>query len=388
MSTHTERHSATKRTFWAVAILYALIAFEFFYMASPFAVYFYSVYGPGLSFINDYPALGWLTLVFLPHIVVETSSVLLNLRTVVGAVLATVGFVAFCLGAGQVYYYKLARKGVVTGGIYNVIRHPQYASLAICSFGLLLLWPRYIVLLSFVAMLFAYYFLADVEESECEEKFGETYREYKNRTKMFVPFDAPLLDRLPGLPAPRSRRYLSIVALYVFTSVAAVGVANGLKSWSLNSLYALYSEDAVFISVTEVDERTLEHLVVTALADPEVRTRLARAGSGASTKFINYVLPAELYVSEIPINPVEGAGAGAHGEHFLPRDYDRSSYRIVFTRAEVRTGDEVEGKDILLNAVKRVPVVEVTIDLVQNTVAEIKEPPASVAYEGIPVPLY
>jgi hypothetical protein len=153
-------------------------------------------------------------------------------------------------------------------------------------------------------------------------------------------------------------------------------------------LYALYSEDAVFISVTEVDERTLEHLVVTALADPEVRTRLARAGSGASTKVINYVLPAELYVSEIPMNPVEGAGAGAHGEHFLPRDYDRSSYRIVFTRAEVRTGDEVEGKGILLNAVRRVPIVEVTIDLLQNTVAEIKEPPASVAYEGIPVPLY
>jgi protein-S-isoprenylcysteine O-methyltransferase Ste14 len=111
MSTHTDGHSATKRTFWAVAILYVLIAFEFFYMASPFAIYFYSVYGPGLSFINNTPALAWLSSVFLPHIVVETSSVLLN--------------------------YKLARKGAVTGGIYNFIRHPQYVSLAICSFGLL-----------------------------------------------------------------------------------------------------------------------------------------------------------------------------------------------------------------------------------------------------------
>jgi hypothetical protein len=96
------------------------------------------------------------------------------------------------------------------------------------------------------------------------------------------------------------------------------------------------------------------------------------------------VLPAELYVSEIPMNPVEGA----QGEHFLPRDYDRSSYKIVFTRAEVRPGDEVKGSDILLNTIRRVPVVEVSIDLSQNKVSEINDPPASVAYEGIPVPLY
>jgi protein-S-isoprenylcysteine O-methyltransferase Ste14 len=367
-----------------VAIVYVLIAFEFFYMASPFAAYFYSVYGPGLSFINNTPALAWLSSVFLPHIVVETSSVLLNLHTAIGAVLAVVGFLAFCVGVGHVYYYKLARKGAVTGGIYNFIRHPQYVSLAICSFGLLLLWPRYIVLLSFTAMLFAYYFLADIEERECEEKFGETYVGYKNSTNMFVPFRLPLLNKLPGLPASRLKRYLAIIAFYIVASVAAVGLANGLKSWSLNSLYALYSEDAAFISVTEVDERTLEHLVATALADPEVRARLEQNGSGANTKFINYVLPAELYVSEIPMNPVEGA----QGEHFLPRDYDRSSYKIVFTRAEVRSGDEVKGSDILLNTIQRVPVVEVSIDLSQNKVSEINDPPASVAYEGIPVPLY
>ncbi len=45
--------STTKRTFWALAIFYMLIAFEFFYMAGPFAIYFYSVYGPGLNFINN-----------------------------------------------------------------------------------------------------------------------------------------------------------------------------------------------------------------------------------------------------------------------------------------------------------------------------------------------
>ena len=111
MSEQIEKGSTTKRTFWVIAAFYVLIAFEFLYMASPFAIYFYSVYGPGLNFINKYPALVWLSTVFLPHIVVETSSVLVNSHNIVGGVFFIIGFLGFCITAGQVYYYKLARKG-------------------------------------------------------------------------------------------------------------------------------------------------------------------------------------------------------------------------------------------------------------------------------------
>ena len=44
-----EKQKSARRTFWAVSAFYLLIAFEFFYMATPFALYFYSVYGPGLN---------------------------------------------------------------------------------------------------------------------------------------------------------------------------------------------------------------------------------------------------------------------------------------------------------------------------------------------------
>ncbi len=384
MPKQSQKHLATKRTFWTIAIFYLLIAFEFFYMASPFAIYFYSVYGPALNFINNNLALAWLSSGFLPHLVVETSSVLLTLHNVVGVALVVIGLLAFCLGAGQVYYYKLTRKGAVTGGIYNLIRHPQYVSLAICSFGLLLLWPRYIVLLSFIAMLFAYYFLAKVEESECEKKFGETYIAYKNKTSMFLPFRMPLVEKLPGLPKSGPKRYVAILALYVVTSVAAIGLANGLKSWSLNSLYALESKDAVYISITKVEKDTLGHIVKTALANPEVQSRLKSSGGGASTKYINYILPVDLYVSEIPMSPVEGAS----GHHFLPGNYNKNSYKIIFNRAELRGDHGIEGMEILLNTVKRIPVVEVRIDLSPSQVVEIRNPPATVHYENIPVPLY
>ncbi|MCH8956708.1 isoprenylcysteine carboxylmethyltransferase family protein [candidate division KSB1 bacterium] len=383
MSAKIEKGSITKRTFWVIAAFYILIALEFLYMATPFAIYFYSVYGPGLNFINKYPALVWLSTVFLPHIVVETSSLLVNSHNIVGGVFFIIGFLGFCITAGQVYYYKFARKGVVTGGVYNFTRHPQYLSLAICSLGLLLLWPRFIVILPFLAMLFAYYFLAKLEEKECETKFGHAYIEYKNSTGMFLPIRLGLIDKLPSLPKSGFKRFLAMIALYVFTAAVAIALATGIRNWTINSLYALYSKDSVYISVAKVDEETLEQIVKIAISNHEVQSRLKNGAQGASTKFINYVLPNTWYVSEIRMNPVEGG----RGHHF-PGDYDKNQYKIVFTRAEVRTSQEVEGKDILLHTVKRVPVVEVGIDLAQNQVFEIKDPPATVRYKGIPVPIY
>jgi protein-S-isoprenylcysteine O-methyltransferase Ste14 len=176
-----------RRSFWAAAVFYIVIGFEFLYMAGPFAAYFYSVYRPGLNFLNETPALSGLTRFFMPHIVADTASTFVNWHNTIGAILAISGFVTFLLSAGQVYYHKVARKGAVTGGIYRIIRHPQYASFVVCGLGMLFLWPRYVILVMFVIMLFFYYWLARVEEHECEDRYGESYRAYKASTGMFLP---------------------------------------------------------------------------------------------------------------------------------------------------------------------------------------------------------
>lgn len=380
MSDQTEKGSKTKTTFWAIALFYFLIAFEFFYMASPFAIYFYSVYGPGLNFMSEYPALLWLTSVFLPHIVVETSSPLINLHNIIGGALFIIGFLAFCVTAGQVYFYKITRKGVVTGGVYRFIRHPQYTFLALCSFGLLLLWPRFIVIIPFIAMLFAYYFLAKLEEKECENKFGNSYLEYKNKTSMFLPFHIGFENKLLKLPQSGFKRVFAIFIFYCFSVVVAIVLATGVRNWTINSLYTLYSKDSVVISVAEMDKNILEQVNKIALSNQEVQTRLNKRGN---EKFINYVLPTEWYVSEIRMNPVKG-GRG----HHYPGNYDRNLYKIVFTKADLGKDITAEGKDILKNAVKREPVLEVWLDLSLNQVIEIKEPPETTPYEGIPVPVY
>ena len=137
------------------------------------------------------------------------------------------------------------------------------------------------------------------------------------------------------------------------------------------------------ISTFPKEPDTLEKLAEIALANREVQARIENIPDRANAKFINYVLPVEWHVSEIPMNEVQGGG----GHHF-PADYDKNLYKIVFTKAELRTNQDVAGKDLLLNTVKRTPIVEVWLDLSQGKVFDIKNPPPTIKYENVPVPIY
>jgi len=57
-----------RKTFVAVAAwgFYLVIVLEFLYMISPFALYFYSAYGPALNLLHRSPSTSWLTAFFLP----------------------------------------------------------------------------------------------------------------------------------------------------------------------------------------------------------------------------------------------------------------------------------------------------------------------------------
>ncbi len=76
-------HRALRGTAVTVGLFYLLIAFEFFYMASPVALYFYGAYLPGLELLGRHPWLSWLTGFFLPHFA-PTSSVLIDAAPIVG----------------------------------------------------------------------------------------------------------------------------------------------------------------------------------------------------------------------------------------------------------------------------------------------------------------
>jgi protein-S-isoprenylcysteine O-methyltransferase Ste14 len=369
-----------KGTFWGAALFYFIIAFEFFYMAGPFAAYFYSVYAPALRLFNDNPILSWLNSFFLPHVVRETSSSLINAHEIIGAILALGGFIAFLIGACQVYYHKLTKRGVVTGGIYQVVRHPQYSSFMLCSFGLLILWPRYLVVIMFVTMAFAYYMLARLEERTCSEKFGQSYINYMEKTNRFLPFRLRLLQRLPR-PATPAKKVLMIAATYLLVLSLALGAAKGLQQWSINSLYAVYTSNSVDLAVCKLADEQINRIMEMVRADSKVASLLADYEE--STQYINYILPTEWYAAEVPMNNV----TLGHG-HLSPSKYDRNQFKVILTKGVTKGNIAVPTPKLFLNLYKREPIAEIWINLTEQKVTKILDMPENIRYEGIPVAVY
>jgi len=361
-----------------VSLFYMLIAFEFLYMATPFALYLYGAYLPGLELLVRVPALAWLTRFFLPHYV-ATSSALVNAAAGVGAALLTLGVVGFLIGAAQVYSRKLLKRGAAVGGLYRLVRHPQYAALILAGAGMLLLWPRFLMVSFFVAMLFVYRALAAIEERECLERYGQAYADYQQRTPRFLPlrppFRVPLGQRLSI--RPWSNRTLAGALDFVVVLAAALAAAFLLQAHMLGSLFSADVGAGVYVSLTPLDGDTIARAARNADTDPRVRALLAvPATEGA--RLIGYVMPWEWGVPEIPMNDARG--------HRTPDDVDRRRHKIVYTRAVFPGRATARGRDILRLAVRSEPLGEAWIDE-RGRVSRVLTPPEAGFYGSVPVPL-
>lgn len=80
-----------------------------------------------------------------------------------------------------------AHSGLVTGGLYARVRHPQYLGLFLIIIALLLQWPTLITLLMAPVLFMAYRRVARREERVLIARFGEQYAEYRARVPAFVP---------------------------------------------------------------------------------------------------------------------------------------------------------------------------------------------------------
>lgn len=376
-------NTLTKGTFWASIMFYVLVAFEFFYMASPFAAYFYSIYGPGLNLLGDSQTANWLISFFLPHIVAQTTSPLVNLHNLAGAFLAISGICGFAIGAYQIYANKLRKGEMIQGGIYRWIRHPQYLALMVASFGMLLLWPRFLVLFGFITVMFAYIFLARAEERLCTHLFSG-YAEYAQRTGMFLPRIMEMPFRLVSLPDSRLWRAIAWIFLYITVLGMATVAARVVQAHAIDSLYAYYTEDAAYLSVGKLPSHEIASLASIALTNPTVIAAIRAADENENARFINYVLPTQMFVSEIPMHLPDGIVTG----HTFPENHDRNRYKIVFTVIDYRPGSIPNGSSIIAATLNKTPVIEVWIDRATARVTKTFLPPASAFYEGMPVPVF
>jgi hypothetical protein len=233
-------------------------------------------------------------------------------------------------------------------------------------------------------MLFFYYNLARFEEKECEKKFGESYREYMKQTNMFLPVRIRLFSMFKVVPNYGPGRYLGIIGVYTVSCVLGILLANQLRDWSLDQVYALYTNDSVTISVTALEKKDISHLLNLATQTPAVKERLTVKPSKNRTKYLNYIVPTDWSASEVPMNPVENV-AEIHG---YPTNKKIDQYKIVFTQSVQRNSTEMTGKKILLNTAGRIPLLEVVIDVPLQKVVQIIDPVQGYPLDGVPLPLF
>lgn len=388
------------------SLAYVLIGLEVLFMITPFALYFYGVYGPVLDFLAASRLTAWTTEFFLPHMVFVSDPLLVALSYL--QALFVIGLVFFLLAAVPLYYGRLTGKGVVTFGPYSRIRHPQYLSLAISGFGLLLYWPRFIVLLFYVTMLFVYYLLARNEEWRMKREQPGIYETYMAGTWMFLPGEpgGRLYRRLFGEIRPKG---VGLLLTYGIVLGLSLGAAFALRGRTLDHLPRTQVGSMNLVSVYSRSLQDVEQIYLQALESAEVRQILA-----TDDVHLAYVMPGDFFLTGLILQEgprysaakleryphLRDVGKNRHsgglvkffrlGYKFFQtigttrRVYDYE--RVVFVATRDVHGKPVGFKDALAVGVIRTPVLVVDIDAETREIVEVAAASGENAWGRLPMP--
>jgi protein-S-isoprenylcysteine O-methyltransferase Ste14 len=314
------------------AVLSLLVMLEILIMISPFALYWYSLYSPTLQALHQWSGTAWLECFVLPHSVITTSTVLETFRWVIGPYLFSIGLLGFLVLAAQIYMAKFRRKGLVTGGIYRYIRHPQYLCLGIAGLGLLAHWPRMIILVLYLLMMTAYYFLARSEERRLLIDHPE-YTTYMLQTAMF----------LPGNPGGKLFRLLfgwmgnqALARGLAVAGIFAIGIAAGfaLRAHTMASAETVTIPEVNIVAIAGWPQgpEKLERLTRRVLAEPSLRARLAAEGAAGYTA---HLLPADYGMMNM-FTDLEEKRPAFTAQRFLRYGKILLSFLLPFTAPDVK----------------------------------------------------
>lgn len=356
----------------ALAVL-GLGAAEVLMMISPFAGFFYArlQFEPLLGLLSRSPWTAWLDGFFLNHSVVTTSA-LLEWQRDLGLVLFLLGVIGFFLSAVQVYGNKLTGRGVATGVLYRYLRHPQYLCLVVAGWGLLTMWPRFLLLGIWVTMCFLYAGLARFEERRMEERFGHDYRRFADTRGVFLPgspvrrlFEASL-GRLHPRPLAWATSYALCLAL-------AFGLAFLLRDYTRESAALLWQPDvdAVVVSTWPQPESWLEEVFSAANANGQVQARLAE--SQADRPVVATILAPRYGMKDMYYEPAPGQPQGEGGPLMgvNPAETDEP-VEVVFSRAQKPYREELSLEEALDADVRLTPLVVVEVSPATGEVLDVR----------------
>lgn len=90
-------------------------------------------------------------------------------------------------GGSSLYDFERTTS-LVTSGVFRYVRHPMYSSLLFLAWGVFFKSVSWIGATLAVLATLLLTLTAKIEEEENERYFGRVYREYMQRTRMFIPF--------------------------------------------------------------------------------------------------------------------------------------------------------------------------------------------------------
>jgi hypothetical protein len=336
---------------------------------------------------------------------VSPATLLLQAVRLAGSVMFVVGALIFLGCAGQVYYHKVARKGVALRGLYSWIRHPQYLGLAITGLGLSILWPRFLTVALWAVMIALYYALARDEERRMLGEFQAGYREYMDRTGMFL---SRGVETAAGRLLPVGSGTLKAVLVIGLLAIAAIGGAFGLRVYTLDSL-PLWSDGPVTtLAILPNDLAVVDHRMRDVLEIPEIKTRLA----GQKDPVLAYVMPIDYVMQGMiadtggewqlykrhhtlamisdwifhPFGHLEGGHFAMHGANGPMAGGEGSMVRrLIFLRVDVPTGQPDPSALFAINA-RRSPLFLADVDMHTLAVHTVRDLPGDTGWGRVPTP--
>jgi len=391
---------------FGTSLAYFLVGLEVLFMITPFALYFYGVYGPVLDLLSASRLTAWTTEFFLPHMVFVADPLLIAISWL--QALFVLGLSLFLLAAIPLYYGRLTGKGVVSFGPYSRIRHPQYLSLAISGFGLLLYWPRFIVLIFYVTMLFVYYLLARNEEWRMRREQPGSYEAYMAGTWMFLPGEpgGRLFRRLFGAIRPRG---LGLFVAYGAALALSLAAAFALRGRTLEHLPRAQVGNMNLVSVYSRPREEVTEIYRRSLESTQVRAVLA-----ADDVHLAYLMPGDFFLTGLILQEGPRYSAAKLERYPYLRDAAKNRHsgglvkffrlgykffrtigttrrvydyeRLVFVATRDVDGRPVEAEDVLAVGIRRTPDLVVDLDAETGEIVNVAAASGENAWGRLPMP--
>ncbi|TET19802.1 DUF1295 domain-containing protein [Candidatus Bathyarchaeota archaeon] len=118
-------------------------------------------------------------------------------RLMFGRVVAVAGFVIFLIALVQ---FLKEQGTLITGGLYSVVRHPQYFGITVMTLGISMMSLQFAgghaeVLYVWLIQVFGYVLLAGYEERHLLMEYEREYQRYRQKVSFIFP--APRLNKIP-----------------------------------------------------------------------------------------------------------------------------------------------------------------------------------------------